>query len=321
MQAQPWRLFFGQKGLHMVTAALLPYGKPALSYAQQVAQLVARGMAVSEPLAAEAFLSKTSYYRLSAYWYPFRLRNADGSVQDAFEAGTSLDHVIQLYEFDRELRLLVLDALERVEVAVRTAVTHELAMTHGAFGHEVAAHFHPQFNHAVWLNKLRTETGRSTDAFVDHFQSRYSDYPALPIWMCTEVVSIGALSLLYKGMQNKDKAAVAATFGMHPKRLQDWLHVLSYVRNVCAHHSRLWNRELAIKPRSMPEPEWNAPLLPSNSRLFCVLLMLTILLNKSGGSLAWRGQCTGLLRRLATAPRWRAAMGLPSQWEEHPLWK
>lgn len=305
----------------MVVAAIVPYGKPALSYAQQVAQLVARGMSVSEPAAAEAILSKTSYYRLSAYWYPFRLRDAAGTALDAFEPGASFDQVIQLYEFDRELRLLVLDALERVEVTVRTAVTYQLGMAHGAFGHELAGNFHPQFNHADWVTKLRVETDRSTDAFVDHFRNRYSDYPALPIWMCTEVLSIGALSLLYKGMQNGDKAAVAATFGMHPKRLQDWLHVLSYVRNLCAHHSRLWNRDLAIKPRAMAEPEWSAPLLPSNSRLFCVLLMLTVLLNKSGGSLAWRGQCTALLRRLATSPRWRAAMGLPLLWEEHPLWK
>lgn len=305
----------------MVTAALVPYGKPALSYAQQVAQLVARGMSVAEPVAAEAFLSKTSYYRLSAYWFPFRVRGTAGAVLDVFEPGTAFDQVVQLYEFDRELRLLVLDALERIEVSVRTAVTHQLGMAHGAFGHEMAGNFHPQFNHAEWVAKLRAETKRSTDAFVEHFQSCYSDYPAMPIWMCTEVVSIGALSLLYKGMQNSDKAAVAATFGVHPKRLQDWLHVLSYVRNVCAHHSRLWNRELAIKPRAMPEPEWNTPLLPSNSRLFCVLLMLTVLLNRSGGSLAWRGQCTGLLRRLATSPRWRAAMGLPPNWEEHPLWK
>lgn len=305
----------------MVTTALVPYGKPALSYADQVAQLIARGMMVAEPAAAEAFLSKTSYYRLSAYWYPFRVKDAVGQVLDTFEPGASFDQVVQLYEFDRELRLLVLDALERIEVSVRTAVTHQLGMAHGAFGHEIAANFHPLFNHADWVNKLRTETARSTDAFVDHFRSRYTDYPALPIWMCTEVVSIGALSLLYKGMQHTDKAAVAATFNLHPKRLQDWLHVLSYVRNVCAHHSRLWNRDLAIKPRAMAEPEWNAPLLPSSSRLFCVLLMLTVLLNQSGGSLAWRGQCTSLLRRLTISPRWRTAMGLPSNWEEHPLWK
>ena len=305
----------------MVTTALVPYAKPALSHSQQVAQLVARGMEVSEPLAAEAFLSGTSYYRLSAYWDPFRAKDATGTLLDAFEAGTSFDQVVQLYEFDRELRLLVLDALERVEVAVRTAMTYQLGMAHGAFGHEVATNFHPQFSHSDWVVKLRHETGRSTDAFVDHFRDRYADYPAMPIWMCTEVVSMGALSLLYKGMKNDDKLAVAATFGLHHKRLQDWLHVLSYVRNVCAHHSRLWNRALAIKPKAMPEAEWNAPLLPSNGRMFCVLLMLAVILNRSGGSLAWRGQCTGLLRRLTVSPRWRAAMGLPSHWEEHPLWK
>lgn len=305
----------------MVTAALVAYNKPALTYAQQVAQLVARGMVVPDLAAAEAFLARTSYYRLSAYWYPFRVRDHAGAPTDMLEPGVLFSDVVQLYEFDRELRLLVLNALERVEVAVRTTVTHQLGLAHGAFGHEHAANFHPQFNHGAWVAKLREETDRSTDAFVDHFRGRYVEYPAMPIWMCTEVVSIGSLSLLYKGMHSADKHAVAGAFGLHPKRVQDWLHVLSYVRNVCAHHSRLWNRELAIKPKFMPEPEWNPSLLPSGNRVFCALLMLTVLLNKAGGSLVWRGQCTALLRQLSGSPRWRAAMGLAPDWEEHPLWK
>lgn len=305
----------------MVNRSTAAYTKPALSYAQQVAQLVARGMVVPDPAAAEAFLSKTNYYRLSAYWYPFRVRDADGTVQDHFEPGTHFEDAVELYEFDRELRLLVLDALERVEVAIRTSVTHRLGMVHGCFGHEASANFHPHFDHGDWIGKLRGETQRSSDDFVQHFKSRYSEYPALPIWMCTEVMSLGALSLLYKGMQNSDKLAVAGNFGLHHKRLQDWLHVLTYVRNVCAHHSRLWNRELAIKPRAIAEPAWSPPLLPSHSRMFCVLLMLAVLLDGAGGSLVWRGQCTRLLRRLSASPRWRAAMGLPSAWQDHPLWK
>lgn len=304
----------------MAAAPLPSYTKPALSFADQVVLLQQRGLVIVDSPAAEKKLASISYYRLSAYWHPFRLRNAAGQPLSQFESGTTFESALALYEFDRELRLLVMDALERVEVAVRTSVTHQLAMAYGPFGHEGAANFHPQFNHAKWIAGLRDETTRSSDAFVGHFQANYTGYPALPIWMTTELISMGSLSFLYKGMTSPDKNVVAGAFKLHPKRLQDWLHVMTYVRNVCAHHSRLWNRELSIRPQAMAEPEWQAPLMPRRDRVFCILLMLHYLLTQSGSGVAWRDACNALLLPLAAIPRWRVAMGMPVNWMNHPYW-
>lgn len=304
----------------MAPIPLPPYAKSALSFADQIALLQQRGMVIADPAVAEQKLASISYYRLSAYWYPFRLRDGAGNVQDQFEPGTTFESVLALYEFDRLLRLQVMDALERVEVAVRTSVTYRLGMAYGPFGHEDPANFHPQFNHGKWITGLRDETTRSSDAFVEHFQNRYAGFPALPIWMTTELISMGSLSFLYKGMASPDKKAVAADFGLHPKRLQDWLHVLTYVRNVCAHHSRLWNRELAIRSQAMPEPEWSAPLMPRRDRVFCILLMLRYLLSQFGNGVSWRNACNTLLMPIAAVPRWRNAMGMPANWMNHPYW-
>lgn len=304
----------------MVAPPLPAYAKPALAFPDQLAFLQARGMQIADLPAAEQRLANISYYRLSAYWYPFRQRDVAGKVTSQFMAATSFDTVIELYEFDRKLRLLVMDALERIEVAVRTCVTHQLGMAYGAFGHENPANFHPQFDHGAWLQKLRNETAQSSDAFVAHFQTHYSGYPALPIWMSTELISMGSLSRLYKGMLTPDKQAVADAFNLHPKRLQDWLHVLTYIRNVCAHHSRLWNRELSIRPQAMNEPEWNAPRLPRRDRVFCILLMLRYLLAQSGNGVVWRDACNALLLPIAATPRWRTVMGMPANWQQHPHW-
>lgn len=304
----------------MPTAPLSPFTKPALPFADQVALLQQRGLVIADPLVAEQKLASISYYRLSAYWYPFRLRDAAGLQLSQFEPGTTFESVLALYEFDRELRLLIMDALERVEVAVRTRVTHQLGVAYGPFGHEDPANFHPQFNHVKWIAGLRDETTRSSDAFVGHFQANYAGYPALPIWMTTELISMGSLSFLYKGMTSADKNVVAAAFQLHPKRLQDWLHVLTYVRNVCAHHSRLWNRELSIRPQVMPEPEWQAPLMPRRDRIFCILLMLRYLLAQTGNGVAWRDACNALLLPIVANSRWRAAMGMPATWLHHPFW-
>ncbi|HSX91371.1 MAG TPA: Abi family protein [Hydrogenophaga sp.] len=304
----------------MANTPLPVYAKPARSFADQLAILQAKGMHIGDVPAAEARLASISYYRLSAYWYPFRSREANGQVTSQFEPGTSLDAVLELYEFDRALRLLVMDALERVEVAVRTCVTHHLGMAYGPFGHEDARNFHPGFDHGGWLQKMRAETTQSSDAFVAHFRTNYAGFPVLPIWMGTELISMGSLSRLYKGMRSPDKQAVAGEFHIHARRLQDWLHVLTYIRNVCAHHSRLWNRELAIRPQAMSEPEWKSPRLPRVDRVYCVLLMLRYLLDQSGNGVGWRKACTALLEPVAANDRWRTAMGMPVDWQHHPYW-
>lgn len=297
-----------------------PYTKSALTFEQQLAHLQARGLEVAAPHDAIAALASISYYRLSAYWYPMRQRAADGNVLSEFEPGATFDTVIKLYEFDRQLRLLVLDALERVEVSLRTAVTYHLGHQHGAFGHENPANFHPRFDHGNWLIKLHEEVRRSQDAFVTHYQRTYDGFPALPIWMVTEVMSLGSLSRLVKGLKPDDKRAVAGNFSLHPKRLEDWLHVLTYVRNVCTHHSRLWNRELAIRPDVKGGAEWLAPVTPRNDRIFYTLLMLRHLQRCSGNGDEWAAACEALLTPITSIDRWRIAMGFPQNWTLHPVW-
>jgi abortive infection bacteriophage resistance protein len=301
-------------------APLPAYTKPAVSFANQVAMLVQRGMVIPNPGLAAQTLSKISYYRISAYWHPFRQRDHTGQPTDQFLPGTMLDDALDIYRFDKSLRLLVMDALEHIEIGVRTAITYQLGMTYGSFAHEDASNFHPKFRHADWIAKLRQETSQSSDVFVSHFQTKYSGFPILPIWMATELLSMGSIVHLYKGMKNPDKSAVAQTFNVHRNRLENWLFVLAYVRNVCAHHSRLWNRQLAIKPQAMPEADWNTPALPATDRLFCILLMLNVLLRPLNASTPWRNNCNNLLQPILVNQIWRQAMGCPNNWLTHPYW-
>jgi abortive infection bacteriophage resistance protein len=304
----------------MVAIHPVVYSKAALSYSDQLTLLEQRGLIVTDRPSAIDTLSRISYYRLSAYWYPYRLKDDNYSVQNQLQPGTTFEDILCLYEFDRNLRLFILDALERVEVSIRTAVTYHLGMAHGAFAHEEKSKFYPKFDHKAWVNNLRDETLRSSDAFVAHYKTRYSGFPTMPVWMMAELISLGSLSRLYKGMQNADKRAIAAPLNIHHKRLQDWLHVLTYVRNVCAHHSRLWNRELAIKPMAMSEPEWNNPLLPRSDKVFCVLLMLRYLTRQTESSTNWRDQCNEALAPIVAKPAWRESMGISANWATHPNW-
>lgn len=297
----------------------IPFTKPPIHTQSQLNQLIARGLVVQDQATGIQVLNSVGYYRLSGYLYPFRTRNSNGSVLDTYYPGSMLDEVLQLYEFDRQLRLL-LDAIERIEVAVRTQVTYHFAMKYGPFGHANPNNFHPQFNHTGWLSDAQLEVTRSNDKFINHFQQKYDGFPLVPIWMLTEVISIGSLSRLYKGLDNKDKLPIASYFNIPHKRLADWLHPITYIRNVCAHHSRLWNRELSIRPDVVKDPNWHPPLTPRNDRIFYILLILKELLSASGNGHDWVAKMNQLLTPIVELPKWQLAMGFPQNWQAHPVW-
>ena len=297
------------------------YTKTPLTFEQQLQQLKERGLIIDDDDLALFHLKTISYYRLSAYWHPFRKIEQDGVLSDDFEEGTQFTEVIRLYEFDRRLRLLVMDAIERIEVYARTLFTYQIGHRYGTFGHTMAANFHPNFNHAPWLEKLEEDAAKSKDVFISHYKNKYAGFPTLPIWMVTEVMSLGSLSFGYRGLKNDDKKIISDEFALSHKCLGNWFHTLNYIRNVCSHHGRLWNRELAIRPSTMRARAWNPPVTPRNDRIFYVLLILRYLLRNVYGSKEWKEQCDNLLKPIAEDRKWRTAMGIPGNWMEHPVWE
>lgn len=297
----------------------IPYNKPAVAIEDQLDILLERGLIVTDRALALSKLQSISYYRLSGYLYPFRIK-CNGQVLDNFVPGTTLDQVLELYEFDRHLRLLILDAIERVEVAIRTQLTYNFSCSYGPFGHVSPANFHQQFNHAGWTAEIHKETYRSADDFIKRYAQKYDGFPTIPLWMLTEVMSLGGLSHLYKGLKHDDKRLVSGYFNVPHKRLEDWMHKLTYIRNVCAHHSRLWNRELAVRPDIIKDAIWQQPITPRNDRIFYILLILRSLLFATGNGKGWVKQVNQLLAPFARNNLYRISMGIPLNWEDHPIW-
>jgi abortive infection bacteriophage resistance protein len=298
----------------------VPFVKPSLSIPDQVKQLKQRGMQIDDEQNAQRLLSSVSYYRMSAYWYPFR-RREDKQVLSMFEDGTSLNQAVFLYEFDRNLRLLIIDAIERVEIALRTRMINELAHKYDPFFHADSSKFHPGFNHQKWFEGVTDEVERSNDEFIAHYKQKYHGFPIIPLWFTTEVMSLGKLSFMYQGLQNDDKKLISNHFNIHHKRLANWLHVITYVRNVCAHHSRLWNRELAIRADQTKDRNWLPPITPRNDRVFYILLMLRYLMRTSGNGTDWKVEVEALIDRLSHDQKAMQMMGVPASWKAHPIWQ
>lgn len=298
---------------------LLPsYQKPWKSYAEQVCLLRSRGLIVGDTRAAVQFLSHVNYYRLSGYCLAFE------QDRHQFLPGVTFEQIRNAYEFDRVLRDLITEALEVVEVDFRTVVAYHFGRAYGAFGHTLAGSFFRNFDQVVWLDKVHDETERSSELFVEHFRTTYREYPDLPIWAVAEILSFGGLSKMYSGMISKDQKAIACRYRIQPGDLESWLHHLVYVRNLCAHHSRVWDRIWSIKPRLPSAALWHPPYTPCNDRLFSTLLMLNQLMGRCS-SVAdfadeWRARIVRHLGNSPAAPDSLKKMGLTAQWHAHPFW-
>jgi len=299
------------------------YEKPPLTFEDQVSKLIERGLVVDDKEQAKKILSTISYYRLRAYWYPFRIKDKEGEITNQFRDNVNFNDIISLYEFDRHLRLLFIDAIERIEVAVRTHISYILSHEYGIFAHSDPNNFHPKFDHNYRIEKVEkemTSKERKKEESIQHYKNKYDGFPKVPIWMLVEWMTLGDLSKLFYGMKNNDKRSIAEKFGRTHQQMKDELHLLTYVRNICTHHGRLWNRKLATKAGVPKQAVWRPRMTPTNERVFFVLLIIRTMLKVLEIGENWESDATELIKPVVENPLWRNAMGFPEDWEEHPLW-
>ena len=299
------------------------YTKPWLAIADQIPILQGRGLTVADTSAAEKFLRHANYYRFSGYCLAFE------TARHVFAAGTTFEDIQAAYHFDAELRDLFTESLEVIEVDLRTAVAHHFGKAYGPFGHALTTSFHPRFDfqttHAKWLSRLVEETQRSNELFVKHFKSSYLEHPNLPVWAVTEVMSFGSLSRMIGAMHKADRRSVSDQYGLAPVVLSSLTHQLAYVRNLCAHHSRLWDRDWSIKCDVPNDANWRGPNAVDNSRVLFTLLMMKQVMKRSPYLQefcdAWSTRLRALIQtKLPKANASLAAMGMSATWFNHPMW-
>ncbi len=304
----------------------MSYTKPPLTFEQQADHLIARGMRGDRDLMITR-LKAVNYYRLSGYWYPFRKPDPTNPKLriDEFHSGASFDTVWNRYVFDRRLRLLVMDAIERIEVAVRSQLAYHHSHEHGAFAYATDPASMPKLNSralADFTERLEEEVRRSKEMFVKHFRAKYPSDRFLPVWMVTEVMTFGSVLSFFSGATHRVKQRVATTFNMPDKVFNTWLLSLNAVRNICAHHGRLWNRVLGVKPM-IPligqYPDWHRPGTVDNSRVYAVLTICKHCLNCIAPQSRWPDRLRGLFAEYPLMPI--REMGFPVNWETCPIWK
>ena len=317
------------------------YPKPFKDIPALLQILQQRGMAISDAAKAARCLDRIGYYRLSGYWHPMLASTPGQTPQDPtiihehFRAGTDFSQVADLYVFDKKLRLLMLDAIERVEVSLKVQIARILGQR-DPLAHLNPAELHGNFmrkkgtgptDHERWINKFRQCETRSKEDFIKPFLSQHPGFE-FPIWMAVEIWDFGALSHFLAGMKIQDQASLSSNFQVpRPELLTSWVRCFHTVRNTCAHHSRLWNRPIPDRPK--PPKLGENPLLDhladdahAQTRIYGVAASLQFLIRVLHPGSEWADRLKEHMRSLPQAPNvsLQTGAGFPANWETLNLW-
>lgn len=294
------------------------YTKQPIDISAQISILQKRGMCIPDPAIVRRYLECISYFRLATYWRPMEVEH----VYHRFKPGSSFPQVIHLYSFDAELRAILFRAIQQIEIALRTKMIHTFSMKFGAFWF---ADKHLFLNSAIYedcLLHIQRELDRSKEDFIIEHYQRY-DYPSFPpAWKTLEVISFGTLSKLFCNFFDKQaKKSIARDFGL-PQHLylESWMKAIAVLRNICAHHARVWNRKFPVRPQ-LPrylQAGWITLPIPNADKLYPILLTLAYWTDRICPLSSFKQDLKSLIGRYSIVDI--AAMGIPKDWDKEPLW-
>lgn len=294
------------------------FNKPAQTTEQLCNKLIERGLVVKDPAQLMLYLKNVGYYRLTGYIYPFQL--ADRSHN--FKEDVDFELIEEHYQFDKELRLFLLRFIESIEISIRSNICNTTALGYGPHWYLELQYFNNKILHDQMLANINEYCSEASELFIKSYMHKYTDPNTPPIWRVLETFTLGQLTSLYENLKDTDeKKNIAEFYGCVPTIFQSWLKSINFIRNCCAHHSRLWNRKIPIKPK-IPERRRFRFLNHiddyTNQRIFGILSCTLKLLESLDLQEDFKN---GLFKLFDDFPRVnKNYMGFTNQWEDEPIW-
>lgn len=298
------------------------FDKKPTSIDEQIIILRARGLAIESDSEAVHYLSHISYYRLGEYWHSMQ----EDKVNHIFKPNSTFSDVIALYCFDRELRSLLFDVIEKLEISLRTKLIYHLSHEYDPWWFQNFDIFTDSRALVKTLAALEEEISRSKDPTLkNHFKKHADDKRFPPAWKTLEQTSFGSLSKLYGNLKNtiKSKDTIAEEYGaVNHIYLPSWLQSIAQIRNYCAHHSRLWNRNLPGAPKLLANPPnaWveDVPKHHDFPKLYIHLCLMKYLLNIVVPGNHFTEKLIHLFKKYPSVDP--NALGMKRDWELERLW-
>jgi abortive infection bacteriophage resistance protein len=278
-----------------------------------------RGLSIADEKKAISYLTNIGYYRLSAYCHPLL---KDPKTDHLYKNGATFDLVMNLYRFDRKLRILLFNEIEKIEVAIRSAINNWISdALNDVFWMTNACYFHNPNIFTTTSKLIQSEISKTKEEFITHFNSTYSDaFP--PVWMISEIISFGMLCGIYNNLNSASlKKKVANCFELSFPVFSSWILVLANLRNLCAHHSRLWNRDMPVLPTEPKNPAfpWIDSSTTDMKRIYYRICIIKYLLFTVSPNNTFTEKLESLLAQYPTIDS--KAMGFPANWQTEPLWQ
>lgn len=299
----------------MKTSFAKQYSSP-----QQIVKILkSRGMIITDEYKAENYLMNIGYHRLSAYIYPFY---KTPKVDLVLKEGTSFRQVLTLYRFDKKLRMLLFNEIEKIEVAIRSVLANigcqELEDRYWITHREYYANAE-KFNQT--LSIIEKELSSSKEDYIEGFRHNCIEtYP--PAWMITEVLSFGNLNYIYSNISsNQLMKYIAGYFGLKPPVFTSWLTVLANLRNMCCHHARVWNRDFMLNPAEPKKTKnkWIDTSKVDKKRIYYRLCIIRYFLSSISPNNNFNDKLSKLFVDFPSIDP--VAMGCEDDWENEEFWK
>ena len=299
------------------------YTKTATTFDDQIKKLKSRGLSIDDEPKALNYLETVGYYRLSGYWFPML---ADKNKHQ-FKPNSTFSNIINIYNFDKDLRMLLFDVIESIEIAFRTKLIYHTSLEISPWWFEDAGNFKDPEAHTKTLDAIDRELEQTKENFIRQHYSKYKkDKHRPPAWKTIEITSFGSISMLYGNLKNNinSKKLIAVEFGaVNHSYLPSWLLTITQIRNIIAHHGRLWNKNLPGRPKILSNPPrpWlnNVPPVDEFYKLYIHIAIMKYLLNIINPKNNLTTNIISLLERYNNIDF--KALGLKPGWENEPLWK
>lgn len=296
------------------------FNKPSLAIQEQTDFLRDQGLIISDEQEALNALSFIGYYRFSGYLLPYKQTHRDGEKR-TFKPNTHFSDVLELYQFDQSLRALVSTAIEKIEIAFRASLVNTTSMALGPFWYSEEKLYRNTKTYDLIMSNIEKILSNSHDMFIRHYRTQYSYPKTPPIWMIAEALSFGICSKMFNNLSSLSlRKDISQRFGHHPTIFSSWIQSLTYVRNICAHHGRLWNRWLVNSPM-LPKHDLNKRFFSTTKeyRFHLIAYVIHEMLKIISPKTNWKKQLFTLFEQYSVYPG--IEMGFQQDWRNDPFWE
>jgi len=282
------------------------YNKKPLSLDKQVDLLKSRGLLLpdSDEEKLRYYLQNVNYYHLSIYFKFFQ-------HNDIFSNGTTFSEILTVYIFDNKLRQLLMELLERLEKSLKCRTNYALIIhTQDPHCHLNQAMYRDKHSSDEMIKLFEDEVNKNArETSIYHYKINYYEPKLPPLWSTIELLSFGQSVKFFKALSVENRNLISNTFNIDQTLLTSWMHGLAIIRNHCAHHSRLWNRDFTLKPKIEKR---TSSYFVENNRLYNQFVILQILLNNFNPESSYLDKLTNLIIEHEILVK---NMGFPNDWE------